>query len=216
MTMTKKKSAVCFLFFSALLYGQTDALSVTATKTVDLTPEELTFSVVVLVDQDTTLDQVLQAIKDTGVATKDLGGIGTSQFGPSPNQTRLVYQFTLTAPLSKFKDTLDRFAAVRRGLLASSSTMELQTSAVAITPTEAAREQARLQATPDLIADARKKAESLAKAAGLSLGPILGIGDAVLAPIGQFGAPVYGPFYGPLGQAGLKTTFAMSVRFGIR
>ena len=114
--MTTKKSAICFLFFSAFLYGQTDALSVTATKTVDLPPEELTFSVVVLADQDTTLDQVLQTLKDTGIAAKDLVGVGTSQFGPSPSQTRLVYQFTLTAPLSKFKDTQDKFAAVRRSL----------------------------------------------------------------------------------------------------
>lgn len=214
--MTRKKSAVCSLLFSALLYGQTDALSVTATKTVDLAPDEVTFSVVALVDQDTTLDQVLQMVKDTGTAAKDLGGIGSSQFGPSPNQTRLVYQFTLTTPLAKFKDTLDRFAAVRRSLAASSSTAELQTNAVAIAPAEATREQARLQTTPDLIADARKKADALAKAAGLTLGPIVGIGEATSASGSQFGIPVYGPYYGPVGQAGLRTTFAMPVRFSIK
>jgi hypothetical protein len=209
--------AVCFLFFSALLSGQTDALSVTATKTVDLPPEELTFNIVVLADQDTTIEQVLQAIKDTGVTAKDLGGIGTSQFGPSPNQARLVYQFTLTAPLSKFKDTLDRFTAVRRSLLANNSTMEMQTIPVAITPTEAAREQARLQATPDLIADARKRADFLAKTAGVSLGPIVGIGEVISTQGGTFGSigPIYGP-YGPLGSTSLKATFVMSVRFAIR
>ena len=214
--MTKKKAVVCCLFFSALLYGQSDSLTVIATKTIDLPPEELTFSVVLLTDQDTSLDQVMQALKDTGITAKDLGGVGSSQFGPNPNQTRLVYQFTLTTPLSKFKDTLDKFTAVRRGLIANNSTFELQANAVSITPTEAAREQARLQATPDLIADARRRADSLARAAGVTLGAIVGIGEVVSAPPGQFGGPIYGPFYGPIGQSGLKTTFAMSVRFAIK
>ncbi|HTM48498.1 MAG TPA: SIMPL domain-containing protein [Bryobacteraceae bacterium] len=212
--MTREKSAVCFLLFSALLHGQTDALSVTASKTVDLTPDEMTFSVVVLADQDTTLEQVLQVVKAAGITANNLGGVGSSQFGPSPNQSRLVYQFTLTTPLGKFKDTVDGFTSVRRSLLANSSNMELQTNVVAITPAEASREQARLQATPDLIADARKKADVLAKAAGLTLGPIVGISDVAPALNNQFG-PVYGP-YGPVGQSGLKTTFIMSVRFGIR
>jgi uncharacterized protein YggE len=212
--MTREKSALCFLLFSALLHGQTDALSVTATKTVDLAPDEMTFNVVVLADQDTTLEQVLQVVKAAGVTANNLGGVGSSQFGPSPNQSRLVYQFTLTTPLTKFKDALDGFTAVRRGLLANSSSMELQTNVIAITPTEAAREQARLLATTDLIADARKKADALAKAAGLTLGPIVGIGEVTPVLGGQFG-PIYGP-YGPVSQSGLKTTFALSVRFGIR
>ena len=89
--MTVGKCALSFLLFAALLYGQGDALSVTATKTVDLTPEEVTFSVVVLADQDATLDQVLAVLKDSGITSKNLGGVGSSQFGPGPNQTRLVY-----------------------------------------------------------------------------------------------------------------------------
>jgi hypothetical protein len=109
-------------------------------------------------------------------------------------------------PFSKFKDTLTKFAAVRRNMVVSGSEMELQTYVSAITATEAAREQARQQAMPELIAEARKKG---ATAAGFSLAPILGITDSTLtsAPI------VPGPFFGAPGA--LKTTFVLAVRFAI-
>jgi len=203
--------AVYGLLFSGLLYAQADAINVTATKTVDLPPEEVTFNIAVVADQDTTLDQVLQAVKESGIATKDLTGIGTQQFGPSPNQIRLAFQFALTVPFSKFKDTLDKFAAVRRSLVASGSSMELQTYFMTIAATDATREQARQRAIPDLIEDARKKGELLASAAGLSLGSIQGISD-FSSTTGTF---VGGPF-GPFGPAILKTVFVLSVRFGIR
>lgn len=213
--MKLRSAVISCLFFTAMLYGQTDALSVTGIKSVDLTPDEVTFNVVVLSDQDATLDQVLEAIKDSGVTARDLGGVGSSQFGPSPTQSRLVYQFTLVRPLAQFKDTLDKFTAARRSLLANNSTMELQTNVVSIQASDAAREQGRQQATADLIADARKRADALAKAAGVTLGSIVGINEPVLAGAGPNNPPIFGPF-GPVGQSGVKTTFSMPVRFAIK
>lgn len=212
--MSMRKFAVCGLLFTGLLYAQTDAITVTATKTVDLPPEEVTFNLALLTDQDASLEQVLQAVKDSGIATKDLTGIGTQQFGPNANQIRLVYQFALTVPFSKLKDTLDKFAAVRRSLVASGSSMELQNYFMTIAATGASREQARQKSIPDLIEDARKNGEFLANAAGVSLGPILGITDSSAIGGTAVGGP-YGP-YGPVSPAILKMVFVLSVRFGIR
>ena len=107
------------------------------------------------------------------------------------------------------------FGSWSRSLLASNSTMELQTNTVGIQASGASRDRARQQATADLIADARTRADALAKAAGVTLGAIVGIGEPGLAVTGPNTVPIYGP-YGPVGQSGVKTTFSIPVRFAIK
>jgi hypothetical protein len=200
---------LAIVFAAVPLCGQ-EGITVTASRTADLSPEEVTWNIAVLADQDSTLDQVLQAIKDTGLAAKDLTGISAQQYGPGPSQSRLAYQFAITARFASFKETMDKLAAARRSLLANNSNIELQTYFMSVAASEASREQARQAALADLIADARRKAELAAKAAGLTLGSIQGMIDSTSAVLG-----VAGP-YTPYGPAGLKTVFQVTVRFGVQ
>ena len=203
------KFAICFLAFGVLLYGQTDGINVTVTRTVEMAPEEATFNIAVLAEQNSSLDDVLTAIKDSGVAAKDLTGIGSQQYGPGPSQTRMAFQFALTVPFSKFKDTLDKFTAVRRGFVANGSEMELQTYFITVAASDATREQTRLKILSDLLADAKKKGDSMATTAGLTLGSIQGINDS-----SSLSGAVAGPFFGP--PSFLKTTYVLTVRYGIK
>lgn len=76
---------------------------------------------------------------------------------------------------------------------------------------------------PQLVAEAQKKAQSLADAAGLKLGPIKAIGDSAGGPIGGIFAAsriIYDPFTSYLGSpsiggigSGTQYTFFVNVVF---
>jgi hypothetical protein len=58
----------------------------------------------------------MQALKDTGIRKrKTWEAVGSSQFGPNPNQdaAQCISSLLTTPAFSKFKDTLDKFTAVR-------------------------------------------------------------------------------------------------------
>ena len=200
------RSITLVLLSSPLLFGQADAISVVTGRTVDLAPGEVTFMFGVFVNSDVSLDQVLEATKSLELTSGNLGGVSSQQFGPGPDQIRLVYQFSLTTEFSKFRETSDKLAALRRSLVVATPAMELQTMSIAISPSEASREQARRRVLPQLIADARQRGEELAQAAGLTLGRILGLSEASSAPVG---------YVGPYAPSSLRTTFSLAVRFAV-
>ena len=200
------RSITLILLSSPLLFGQADAISVVTGRTVDLAPGEVTFMFGVFVNSDVSLDQVLEATKSLELTSGNLGGVSSQQFGPGPDQIRLVYQFSLTTEFSKFRETSDKLAALRRSLVVATPAMELQTMSIAISPSEASREQARRRVLPQLIADARQRGEELAQAAGLTLGRILGLSEASSVPVG---------YVGPYAPSSLRTTFSLAVRFAV-
>ena len=197
-------------FFAVALFAQDNSINVIASKTVDLPTEEVSFSLTLTGDQGTTLEQAVQILKDTGVTEKNLVGVQLQPYGPQPNQTRIAYQFLLAAPFSKYKETMDKLQAARRLIAVDSPTMDLMILTAQLGSTEATRERARVSALPDLIADARAKADQLAKAAGLTLGPIIGLSDSTIsAGFISSGYPYYAP--GPT-----RVAFTLAVRFSVK
>jgi len=192
--------------------AQSDAISANVSRTVDLNPDRIIFSMAIMTDPDVSLDQVLQAAQSLGLVTGDLRAINSQQFGPSPNQTRLAYAFEFTAEFSKFKDVNDKLSALRRTLATNTSAMDLQIYAINVAPSEAALDQARLTVLPQLFADAKQRAEQLAKAGGVSVGNIVGMSDVYGAAASS---PYYGP-YGPIGPGALRTSFSLSVRYVVK
>jgi hypothetical protein len=83
---------------------------------------------------------------------------------------------------------------------------------MAVAPGEPAREQERQRLLTPLFEDARARADQLAKAAGVTLGGVVGVTEA-WAPSG--GYPSYGP-YGPVGPTTLKTAFSMTIRYAVK
>jgi len=171
--------------------------------------EEVIFALSLQADQSTTVEEAVRVLKDAGVTQKDLITI-LMQPGMSPyggQQSRTVFQFSLTVPYAKYKETMDKLQTVRRTLAIDWPTMDLQVMMAQIGVSDASREQARLKTLPDLAADARRKAEELAKAFGIGVGPILGLSEAAQA---SYNGGVY-PSYGPL-----RTAFTLSVRFAVK
>lgn len=205
------------LFASALLcsavFAQTDAITVTVSRNVDLPPDAVFISMAVATESDVSLDQVLQATQGLGLTAANLSSVNLQQYGPSPAQTRLAYAFDLSVPFLKLKETNDKLAAARRTMAANTPPMELQVYAMTVTPGEDGREQARQRLLAPLFEDARVRADQLAKAAGVTLGSVVGVTEAWAPNIS--GPPFYGPG-GPIGPAALKTALTLTVRYALK
>jgi uncharacterized protein YggE len=200
------------LLLCAPAFAESDAIAVTVSRNVDLPPDAVYYSMAIAAEPDTTLEQVLQATQDLGLSAQNLMSLNLQQYGPSPSQTRLAYAFDLSVPFSRFRETNDKIAAVRRSMAAATPAMELQVFTMAVAPGETAREQARQRLLVPLFEDARLRAEQLAKAASVTLGGVVGVSEA-WAPTGAY--PGYGP-YGPVGPSTLKTAFSMTVRYAVK
>jgi hypothetical protein len=211
MAVAMKSVALALLLLCAPVFGQTDAIAVTVSQTVALSPDEITFTLGVLTDLDVSLDQVLQAVQPLGLAASDLLSLNTQQYGPNPSQTQRVYVFGFTTAYSKFTEANGKISALRRTLSTNTPAMDLQLYSLSIAPSSASREQARQAALSQLFADAKQRASSLAAAAGVSLGAIVGVSDGESSPT----VPLYGP-YGPVAPGPLRTTFSISVRYAVK
>ena len=195
----------------APMFAQTDAIVVAATRSVTLPPDEVSFTLAILTDSNVSLTQVLQASQSFGLATTDLLSINSQQFGPNPNQTQLAYVFFYVVAFSKFGETNEKIAALRRSLGANSPPMDLQVYSIVASPSVAARQQAGQDLLTQLFADAKQRAGQLAAVAGVNLGGVLGVTD-----LGETqGSVIYGP-YGPSGPGGVRTTFSLSVRYAVK
>src|SRR4051812_38816250 len=81
-----------------------------------------------------------------------------------------------------------------------------------IAPGDKARDEARAKLLSTLFDDARSRAEQLAKAAGVSLGGIVGVNE-------YWGPSTPGVGFvsaGPFGPSTLKTAFSLSVRYAVK
>ncbi len=177
---------------------ESKSITLTVTKTVALQTADVQVSVNILGDLDTTLEQVLAAVKDVGLTGQDLAGLGTTPMGPRPDQFRLNYSFRLVVPFARMKQTLEALDRLRRTI---DTNLELQYYTLAVAASAAAFEEARQRALTDLIQEAQRKAQSLADAARLKLGPINAVSDSS-ASGGYPGSP-----------AGLQAYFTLTVRF---
>jgi hypothetical protein len=211
--MTIRYLPAALVLLCASAFAESDAISVTVSRNVDLPPDSVYISMAIATESDTSLEQVLEASQALGLTATNLMSLNLQQYGPGPAQTRLAYAFDLTVPFSQFKQINERIASVRRTMAAATPPMELQVYAMAVSPGETAREQARQRLLPSLFEDARVRADQLAKGAGVTLGGVVGVSEGWMPGTG--GYPYYGPA-GPVGPTTLKTAYSMTVRYAVK
>jgi uncharacterized protein DUF541 len=205
-----------FLFaLCASAFAQTDGITVTVSRTIDLNPDQITLSLAVLTDPAVTLDQVLQATQALGLDASTFSTINfLPSYGPPPPRSNLSYVFNLTIAFSKLSETNDKLVAVRRSLADASPAMDVQLNSLVVSPTDAALDRARQGALPQLLADAKQRGDQLARAASVNLGGVLGLSES-LGPATNLSGPYYGP-YGPSGPSSLHTTYSLTVRYAVK
>jgi len=173
-----------FLLSAFTVFAQfTDGVATSVTRTVTLTADQADFSVIAAAGLDTTQQQIAQIFLDAGISSLSLSGTALSQSydystNPPTIQTQVLYQFTFSVPAAGLKDAAKIMEALRTkppDLLKS-----LQYSA-ALNASQSTVDAMRQTLLPQLFADAQKKAQTLAAAAGLKLGGVKGVSESFYA-----------------------------------
>lgn len=184
--MWKLSPSMLFLVV-APVFGQLDphTITISATRSTYLQPDDAVFSVSVSAGAAISLDQVVAALSSLGITSSDLTGVNNT-FSP-PN---LQWNFNLPVPLSSLTATIGSLTKLQQSITQNNSGLTLSFS-VNGTQISQQLQQAQSCSNSELIADATAQAQKLAAAAGLMLGPIAKLSNG---PSPQ----TYGVLYDPL------------------
>jgi len=208
-----------FLLAASCASAQTDGIFTAVSRNVPITVDEADFSIAVTAGLDVTAEQVVQALQTAGLQNLVLSGSGIGQaYDPTSvdNQTvtQTYYQFGMAVVASAMKDVAKKLEALRTSL--PDPLKSLQYSAYTA-PSQATVDAARQATLPLLLADAQKKGQALALAAGVKLGAIKSLSESG-SSIGGVGVPpsmtTTTGTYGFSG-AGPQYSFSVLVTFAI-
>ena len=205
-----------------MAWGQgTDGIATSVNRSISLTADEAAFSVVAGAGMDTTQQQVTQIFLDAGIANLSVTGTALGQSfdyskNPPATQTQMLYQFAFTVPAAGLKDAAKKMEALRTSPPALLQSMQYT---AALNASQATVDAARQTLLPQLFADAQKKAQSIAAAAGLKLGAIKSVSESFYS---------YGSYTSWIGTSspanvfsssgsgsGTQYTFSALVTFGV-
>ena len=129
----RMRLAAGFVLFAPLLMGQldTNSVTVTASNTANLQPDQVVFSIQVTSGINASLNDIVAALQGTGITianfTEIIPGVSTS-IGtglPLPAETWL---FTLAAPLAKIKDTVAQLTSLQQTIAKQNNGLQMSFS----------------------------------------------------------------------------------------
>lgn len=162
------------LLCASLGFGQ---VSVTGTLNPDLHPDQIVFTVAVTSPIDDTLDDIVAALKDTGITAANFNNLGSAQVarkGVSGADFVLVWSFSMPVPLASTKSTAALLSAAQADFAKTKPglTLSFNTQGTVVSPE---LQQSHSCTYAGLVADARAQARKLAAATGLPLGGIVAL-----------------------------------------
>lgn len=175
---------ILLLAAASAAFGQPDSnvLTITASRQLNVQPDQVTLSVYVVSDPDRSLDQVLAFLQGAKIAATDLSNVGTVVNSFS---SQLQWIFTPTVSFSALNAT----ASALGGLPANGP---IAVQAFYVNATASPQSSASQSCPyPSLINDAQVQAQKLAAAAGVTVGPIVSLvqgGASVVLAANQVGA----------------------------
>jgi hypothetical protein len=164
-----KLSLSILLLMVAPVFAQLDphTLTIAATRSINLQPDQVVFGLSVSSNAVPTLDQVVAALSGLGITSANLTGVSNNYAPPS-----FQWNFTLAVPLSSLMATIGSLTKLQTTIAQNNSGLTL-TFYVDGTEISQQLQQSQSCSNSDLIADATAQGQKLAAAAGLTLGPIL-------------------------------------------
>ena len=176
--------ATLFICSTLAAFAQlTDGVATSVTRTVTLTADEADFTIVAGASLDTTQQQIAQVFVDAGITGLTNSGTSLSQnydysTNPYTIQTLVAYQFTFSVPAAGLKDAAKIMETLRTTPPALLKTFQYS---AALNASQATVDAMRQTLLPQLFADAQKKAQTLATAAGIKLGAVKGVSESYYA-----------------------------------
>jgi uncharacterized protein YggE len=211
--------SLILLLASAALAQANNGVVTSVSRTVAVTPDEGDFTVVVTTALNTTQQQIIGVFQEAGVQNLNVvgqaAGTNTSTYPPS-NDSQLYYQITFTVAPPALPEYARKLDALRAKLPGTITGLQY---AATLNASQAAVETAHQAVLPQLMADARAKAQLLATAAGLKLGAIQGVSESSYGASGPSGTwynlPTYAFISTTPSSGGTQTTFFATVTFSV-
>ena len=170
--------AVICLGAASSAFGQiqSDTITVQATRSIQLTPDQIVFNLTVTAGANTSFDHVLTALQALGITAANLS---STSFG---NQDSLEWSFSLAVPFAQMKATIASLTSLGQSISKGNSGLKLSFAAQGSTASPELM-QAKPCSTDDLIADAQAQAQKMAAAAGFTVGAIVAISKQKFAAV---------------------------------
>jgi hypothetical protein len=168
-----KLSLPFLLLMAAPAFGQ-HTLTISATRSSILQPDQVLFSLSVSSSAAATLDQIVAALSGLDITSSNLSGVINN-----PTPPMFQWNFTLLAPLSSLTATIGSMTKFQQTITQNNSGLTL-TFYVDGTEVSQQLRQSQSCSNSDLIADATAQAQKVSAAAGLTLGPILSLSNTPL------------------------------------
>lgn len=204
-----KKAPFLLVVSASLAFAQLDSNSITvnASRSAALQPDQALFVVSVQSDLNTSLSDVLAALQGSGITSANFAGVSTlfpslifsPGTGPvtSPPAPTIQWAFDLPVPLTKTKDTLAALTALQQSIAQNNKSLKLSFS-IQGTQVSQQFQQSQTCSISDLLTDARTQAQKLADASGVTLGVILAMSSqASSSAIAAFGDFVSNSIFAP-------------------
>jgi hypothetical protein len=214
--------ASCYVAFGQL---SSYSITITASRSTVLQPDQAVFGISVTSSLNTGLDQVVTALQGSGITSANLSSVLTEQqYNGSPvSSTVLMWSFTLAVPISQIQTTITALVNVEQMIVKNNNGLMMIFNLQA---TQVSQQLLALQTcpVPALMADARAQAQKVAGAVGFGVGPVLAMSNGnslttVAAPsaiaVAAFISPVlgFGQFLAP--AAAPPPGCSITVKFGL-
>jgi hypothetical protein len=216
---------VLLLASCSLAFGQLSSYSITitASRSTVLQPDQAVFGINVTSSLNTGLDQVVTALQGSGITSANLSSVLTEQqYNGSPvSSTVLMWSFTLAVPISQIQTTITALVNVEQTIVKNNNglMMVFNLQATQVSQLLLASQTCPI---PALMMDARTQAQKVAGAAGFGVGPVLAMSNGnssatVGPPSGTPVVAVISPFLGLSQFLALAETpyCSITVKFGL-
>ncbi|HUJ50759.1 MAG TPA: hypothetical protein VLW25_11190 [Bryobacteraceae bacterium] len=209
----RMRLAAGFVWIAPLLLGQldTNSVTVTASNSATLQPDQVVFSVEVDSGLNATLDDVVAALQGSGITAANFTGINNGLLPTTlVPQTTIAWLFSLSAPLAKIKDTVSQLTNLQQSIAKQNNGLKMSFS-VQGTQVSQQLQQSQPCVLSDLLANARTQAQNLASAAGFGLDVIQAMSSTITTSVSGQGQEGLSSFR--LGAAAAPCT--VTVKFGL-
>ena len=197
--MLKRMLILGFVTSASLLFAQLDSnsVTVTASQSVNLQPDQVLFAVYVTTPLTASLDDVLAAVKGAGITSANFSGVNSSAAAQlcsaactgSQQTPPDQWAFGLPVPFAQMKATVTALTSLQQSILQANSAFTLSFS-VQSAQVSTSLLQSQTCNIAGLIVDATAQAQKLAAAAGLSLGSILAMSSNTSSPVSNNSVPL--------------------------
>jgi uncharacterized protein YggE len=156
-------------------------LTVSASRSVSVTPDQVVLGAYVDTAADGTVDDAIAALAGTGLTAANLINVN-----PLYSQSGNEWVFSVTVPLAKLTDSLAAFRKAQNGVSGSAGIVTAVSFAVLGTQVSSDLAAAQDCTKAALVSDAQAYARRVAAAAGVALNGILAINDGGAQTSGAF------------------------------